>query len=116
MSKVSEHLANVVAMIEQIGTDAEHLTDRFAGDVEGHLRVVESHLMEIINAAKPTKVSKADAKAAADAAAKEAADQAAAELAAQEAADKAAADAKAEADAKAAADAAAASQSASKTS
>lgn len=54
MSKLAEHLANVVTMIEEIGKDAAHVEARFAGDVEGHLRVVEAHLMEIINAVRAT--------------------------------------------------------------
>ena len=52
MSKLSEHLSTVIALLEQIGTDAEQVAERFAGDVEGHLRVVESHLMQIINSVK----------------------------------------------------------------
>lgn len=55
-TKLSVHLANVVAMVEQIGVDAEKVAEQFAGDVEGHLRVVESHLMEIINGAKAAPV------------------------------------------------------------
>ena len=48
MSKASEHLASVKAMIDEIGDDAEKIVENFAGDVEGHLRVIEAHLLAIV--------------------------------------------------------------------